>query len=248
MGLDIVLGFVILSSAIRGWMRGFLLQGIRLAGLIGCVFAAAPVRDYVRPHVAPHLASIRPDLLDRMLWWAAAAATYVVTTGIAILAVKMYRKRSFGLEEPNRTDQFAGFLLGAIKGTVFACFIAAGLQRFAVDRAKGIDWAEEQARTSHALAWDTQFRPAEKIWTAPPVQKLLAHVRENGLQPPAGAVPNGDPAALDPGALLPEALKQVEPVAAGARPPRLDLPNPEEDAIKDEFKRILGELDRVRGR
>src|SRR5580693_4907440 len=112
MGLDIALGIMVLLAAIRGWFRGFVLQSIRLGGLVGCVYAAAPVRDLVRPYVAEYLKSVKPELLDRLLWWSAAVIGYVLAVGLASLAVKMYRRRPFGEVEPNRTDQSAGFLLG----------------------------------------------------------------------------------------------------------------------------------------
>ena len=54
MGLDIALGIMVLLGAIRGWFKGFVLQAIRLSGLVGCVYAAGPVRDYAqigRAHV-----------------------------------------------------------------------------------------------------------------------------------------------------------------------------------------------------
>ena len=45
MGLDIALGLMILLGAIRGWFRGFVLQALQLGGLVGCVYAAGPIRD-----------------------------------------------------------------------------------------------------------------------------------------------------------------------------------------------------------
>ena len=73
MGLDIALGVMILLGAIRGWFRGFVLQAIRLGGLVGCVYAAGPIRDQARPHVVPLPGrSIPPPMLDRMLWWSSA--------------------------------------------------------------------------------------------------------------------------------------------------------------------------------
>src|SRR5579871_7036479 len=118
MGLDILLALFILAAAVRGWFRGFVIQAIRLAGLVGSVYAAAPIRDAARPYVGPYLPTMRPELLDRLLWWTGGIACYVVTVGLASLAVKMARRRPFGETEPSRTDQFAGFLLGGIKGTI----------------------------------------------------------------------------------------------------------------------------------
>src|SRR4051794_28680572 len=77
MGLDLALGAIVLLTAIRGWLKGFILQAIRLAGLVACVYLADPVRDLAKPYVLPHLPSIRPELIDRLLWWSAAAISYV---------------------------------------------------------------------------------------------------------------------------------------------------------------------------
>src|SRR4051794_40888407 len=110
MGLDIILGIVILVGAIRGWFRGFVLQAIRLGGLVGCVYAADPLRDFARPYVTPYLTAIPTYALDRMLWWSSAVVSYITMVGLASLAVKLYRKRPYGEPEPNRADQFAGLL------------------------------------------------------------------------------------------------------------------------------------------
>jgi hypothetical protein len=115
MGLDLVLGVIVLLAAIRGWLKGFLLQAIRLSGLVACVYVADPVRDLVKPYVVPYLPSIRPELVDRLLWWTAAAVSYVVLVGLATLIANYSRRRAFGLADPRRNDQYAGFALGAFK-------------------------------------------------------------------------------------------------------------------------------------
>src|SRR3954463_10624638 len=93
MGLDLALGVIVLLSAIRGWLKGFVLQAIRLAGLVLCVYSADPVRDQLKPHVLIYLPTIRAELIDRMLWWVSAAGSYVVLVGLASLAVKLYRRQ-----------------------------------------------------------------------------------------------------------------------------------------------------------
>jgi uncharacterized membrane protein required for colicin V production len=230
MGLDIILGLVILAAAVRGWFRGFVLQAIRLAGLVGSVYAAAPIRAEARPYVAPYLPTIRAELLDRLLWWTLAIVCYVVTVGLASLAVKMVRRRPFGEIEPNRTDQFAGFLLGGIKGALIVAFIAAGLQRHAVARVKGIDWAEQQAKESYALQWEAQYHPADRVWTSVPVQHFVAEVRRKGL--------------MTPGEALDAATEKDKPVQAAANnpPPRLGLELPRLDPDSPDFAR---EFDRA---
>jgi uncharacterized membrane protein required for colicin V production len=231
MGLDIVLGLVILAAAVRGWFRGFLLQAIRLGGLVGAVYSAAPLRDAARPYVNEYLPSIRPELLDRLLWWLAAILCYVVTVGLASLALKMARRRPFGEVEANRTDQFAGLLLGGIKGALVVAFVTAALQRNALERVKGIDWAEHQARDSYALEWETKYHPADRVWASAPVQHIVAEVRRKGLL--------GQPEDL-----LPGVEKPVQAASANG-PPRLGLSLPRLDPGSPEFVR---EFDRaVRG-
>src|SRR5262249_58625470 len=118
MGLDLAIGVIVLLTAIRGWLKGFILQLIRIGGLVACVYAADPVRDLAKPYVLPHLPSIRPELVDRLLWRSAAALAYVVLVGLATMIHGFSRRQAFGLAEPRRNDQYAGFALGAIKGLV----------------------------------------------------------------------------------------------------------------------------------
>ena len=74
MGLDVALGVVILIAAIRGWLQGFVYQAIRIGGLVACVYLADPVRDQAKPHVLRYLPTIQPEVMDRILWWVAAAS------------------------------------------------------------------------------------------------------------------------------------------------------------------------------
>jgi uncharacterized membrane protein required for colicin V production len=235
MGLDLALGVIVLLAAVRGWLKGFLLQAIRLAGLVACVYVADPVRDVVKPYVGPHLPSIRPELVDRLLWWSAAAVSYVVLVGLATLITHQYRRQAFGLAEPRRNDQYAGFALGALKGLVVALFLVAGIERFALERVKGIAWAEEQFQTSKALKWSAQFQPVPRIWASPPVQHFVNHVQRMGLKAPPSAAATSE-------------LKPLQ--AASSRPPRLLLPTTADaggdgfaisqalEALKDQLGRL----------
>jgi len=127
--------------AIRGWLKGFVLQAIRLGGLVACVFAADPVRDVSKPEILPYLPTIRPELIDRGLWWTSAVLSYVVLVGFASLAVKLYRRKPFGLEERNRSDQIAGSMLGIAKGFVLVAFLTAGIQQYALGHLQSLPWA-----------------------------------------------------------------------------------------------------------
>jgi len=217
MGLDIALGVMILLGAIRGWFRGFVLQVIQLSGLVGCVYAAGPIRDLAGPHVAPYLKTIDPSLLGRMLWWSSAVVSYIAIVGLGNLAVKLYRRRPYGEPEPNRADQFAGFLLATAKGAVVAAFLLGALDRHVLTHvkafAKQVPWAADQLKDSRALTWHEQYKPADRVWSAPPVQMFVAHVRQMGVDDPRPAGESKSPEA------------DATPVqTAASRPPRLDLP------------------------
>ncbi len=235
MGLDIALGIMVLLGAIRGWFRGFVTQAIKLGGLVGCVYAADPIRDYARPYVLPYLTNIPQNLLDRMLWWSAAVLGYIVMVGAASVAVKLYRKRPYGEPEPNRADQFAGLLLAGGKSAIVAAFLVASIDKYALTWIKQTNWATDMTNASTVLSWNEQYHPSEKIWTAAPVQHFVAQVRQMGIADPS--VPEGRP-SLEIGTL---------PVEANAtRPPRLDLPtlDPRAADFTEKFDEELRKLNR----
>ncbi len=181
MGLDITLGVVVLIAAVRGWFKGFLRQAIPLGALVGCVYAADPVRDLVRPHAAGYFPSIGPEILDRLLWWSSAVLSYVLMTGIGLSILKSMKRRTYGEPEPNRADQGAGFTLGALKGAIVASFLAAAVAKYGPPYFATTPFAEEQTKTSRAMEWSVQFRPAEKLWESVPVQAFVARVKNRGV-------------------------------------------------------------------
>ncbi len=181
MGLDLALGVFVLIWAIRGWFKGFLLQAIDLAALVGCVYLADPVRDQIRPFAKEYLPSIQPEVLDRLLWWSSAVLSYVVTSGVARMIVKARRKSPYGDPEPNRGDQGAGFALGAAKGLIASAFLASAIVKYAPGYVKPGGVVEEQAKASKALAWSAEYQPADRIWSSTPVQSFVAHVRRRGF-------------------------------------------------------------------
>ena len=191
MGLDVALGVVVLIAAIRGWLQGFLYQAIRLGGLVACVYLAAPVRDQAKPHVAAYLPSIRPDLVDRLLWWVAASVAYIVIVGVATLVLKMTKRPEVPGMPPQRSrnDQFAGFLLGIAKGAVIGAFLVGALDAYGMKQIESIPWAEKQAKGSMALKWNTQYHPAARIWESAPVRHLVNHINRMGLEGPQETVP-----------------------------------------------------------
>ncbi len=206
MGLDLALGGILLLSGIRGWFKGFIMQAIRLAGVVGCVYAAAPMRDAIRPRVIAHFSAIKPDLADRILWWVCGFVCYFLMVGVASLLVNLSRRKTLGEPEPNYNDHFAGFLLGLIKGTLVAAFLVAAVQKYALAHLKSIPWAEQQVTASKALEWNEKYQPATKVWESRPVQHFVNHIQKMGIQP------------------ADDAKSESAPVASADRPPQLSLP------------------------
>ncbi len=191
MGLDLALAVVVVTAAFRGWFQGFLIQIVRIASLIACVYLADRVRDYAKPYVVPYLATIQPDLVDRLLWWVSAVVTYIVLVAASMLVIKMTRRPVIpGISEPGRNDQFAGFLVGTIKGAVIAAFLAGGIERYGADQVKMVPWAGEQVKASWAMQWTVAYQPVPRIWASRPVRHFVNHVTRMGIQKP------GDPSQL----------------------------------------------------
>ena len=221
MGLDLGLGVIILMAAYRGWVQGFVSQAVRIAGLISCVYLAEPVRDYAKPYVFPYLPTIQPELVDRLLWWVSAVATYVVLVGLVTLIIKMTRRPEIpGIRESGRNDQFAGFLVGAAKGLIAVAFLTAGVQKYASKHLGVLPWAEEQVKTSWAFKWNEQYQPVSRIWESTPVKHYVAQIHRMGLQDPAGP---SQPATGDQPTDNPL-------VHTASRAPKLELPGADGDA------------------
>ena len=182
MGLDIALGAIVLIAALRGFYKGFVLQAVGLAGLVGCVYAADPLRDLGRPYARQYFPKIDGDILDKLLWWAAALVAFLVTTGIASGLVKLARRPKYGLEvEPNRGDQGAGFVLGAAKGVLVVAFALWGIAAYEDHAGKVGGFVEKQVTTSKALELHRKFKPADKVWRTPAVQAFVTRIKSRGL-------------------------------------------------------------------
>jgi uncharacterized membrane protein required for colicin V production len=228
MGLDLTLGVIILLAALRGWLKGFVSQAVRIAGFIACFYLADPVREQVRPYVLGKMPTLDAGLLDRILWWVAALVSFIVLVGLTTLAIQLTRTPPPpGTPPSRRDDQFGGLLLGTAKGLLVAAFLAAAVEKYGTEIARNFAWAERQTTGSYALKWTAQYQPAPRIWAAPPVRCFVEHIQRNGLNGPIEA----------------EAQKQVArqtSVDAEARGqlPRLDL-TPAEAPLPDAAPRAL---------
>ncbi|WP_169977186.1 CvpA family protein [Tautonia rosea] len=263
MGMDVILSAMVLIAALRGWFRGFFAQAIRIGGLIGGIYLAAPLRDLARPIVAARLTSMSPDLLDRLLWWVALVVAFVVLTGVATAIVMASRRRiardrsASGVAGPShRGDQSAGALLGAAKGAVVVAFLVAAIQPYTPDYVASGGWVGEQVETSYVLALSARYEPARRIWDAEPVQALVSHVRQMGLgASDADADADSDDAPNDSRRAF--AVDSSEPESQARAPARRPAPlaveaKPSADGPKDlqsaldEVRRDLEKLDALR--
>ncbi len=222
MGLDLTLGVIILVAALRGWLKGFVSQAVRIGGFIACFYLADPVREQVRPYILGKLPAIEAGLLDRILWWVAAVVSFIVLVGLTNLAIQLTRTPPPpGAPQSRREDQYGGLLLGTAKGLLVAAFLAAAVEKYGAEIAHNFSWAERQTTGSYALKWTAEYHPAPRIWAAPPVRRFVEHIRRNGLK----------------GTTEAEVEKQVATQTsvdgeASGRLPRLDLP-PAEAALPD---------------
>ncbi|MDG3006380.1 CvpA family protein [Paludisphaera mucosa] len=242
MGLDLTLGAVVLIAAFRGWLRGFVSQAVRIGGFVACFYLADPVRDQARPYVLARLPKVDPALMDRILWWASAAASYIVVVGVVTLALKMARRPdATGKVDLRRDNQFAGFLLGTAKGVLTAIFLVAAVEKYAQDLGGRVEWANRMTVDSKALAWNRKYEPAPKIWDSPPVRRFVEHIQRNGLgKLPAEPVLTDAPAGQVAEAILPEPERIT---------PRLEIPGdpaPQASSNLDIDPEVLVDLERFK--
>lgn len=229
MGLDVALGIVILLAAVRGWLKGFLHQVVRIGALIACVFLADPVRSEARPHVAPFFPSIQPAMLDRILWWLACGLTYMILVGAASLLIALARRPDeTGVVPAMPNDRFAGFILGAAKGLLVAILIAAGVQKYALSQLRAVPWAAGQIEGSKALAWNELYRPVPLIWESSPVRRFVARIQQMGMPEAVAAGTSAGPtSSATPPAAAPAAGRVADRAATAAktdqRTPRLSV-------------------------
>lgn len=249
MGLDVALLIVVLIAAIRGWLHGFVYQAVRLGGLVACVYLADPVRNQGKPYILRYLPSIPTEVMDRILWCVAAAASYVVLVGATTLFLKMTKRPEIPGVPPQRSrnDQFAGFLLGTAKGLLVAAFMTHVIQAYALKQVEAVSWAKDQSRSSLALKWDGQYHPAARIWALVPVQHFVNHIQRMGDTPssPAGLHEDGQSRPVVQTASRTEAESPSpvstsdDPQGAPPAPPESkDAPAPSFDA---DLQRIIDE-------
>jgi uncharacterized membrane protein required for colicin V production len=229
MGLDLALGVIVIAAAIRGWLKGFMSQAVRIGSFITCFYLADPVREQVRPYVTPKLPAIDSALMDRILWWAAAVLSYIMLVALCTLSIKlMQTPPPPGAPKSSRENRYGGLLLGTAKGLLIAAVLGAAVQKYGTDLARLVPWAERQTEGSYALKWTAKYQPVPRLWATPPVRRFVEHIQSNGLKPP----------------LEGEQEKQVAErtetdAEAPDSPPKLEL-TPEANVVPDTAAQALG--------
>lgn len=181
MGLDIALGVLVLLAGIRGWFKGFVRQAIPLGALVGCVFLADPLRELARPYATSYFPKFNAEVLNKILWWTSPVVAYVATSGVALMIVKSFRKKTYGEPEPNRADQGAGFTLGVAKGLIVTSWFASLIGVHGPKVYPQAPFAEKQAKESKAIEFAEQYHPAETLWKSKPVQIVVERVKTRGI-------------------------------------------------------------------
>lgn len=214
MGLDLVLGAIVLLAAVRGWFRGFTSQAVRIVSFIACFYLAGPIREEIRPYIVPRLGAIDPALVDRIFWWVSAVIGYVLMLAFLSLSIKMMTvPPEPGEPKIRKPDRFGGMLLGVGKGLIVAALLGAAVLKFSEDLARHVPWAERQTQGSIALRWTQQYQPVPRVWAAPPVRHFVEHIQRNGL----GHTIDAEPAKA-------VADRTAGDSTASNSLPRLDLP------------------------
>jgi len=236
MAIDIAAGVMILLASIRGLRRGFLAQAIGLAALIGCVYAADPLRDLALPYAQAKFPTIQAPLFAKLLWWVAAVLGFVVMAGLATTIVKLLKAKPYeGEPEKAPVDRGGGFVFGALKGAVVTAFLLWGLQAYEPAILKLGPWVEQQVTKSRVLMLSRTHHPAERLWHAVPVQAFVARVKSRGFWQRPSEEKEAEPASS-------EKRSDAEPVqAAVSRGPTLELPklDPASPEFLREFDRIM---------
>lgn len=111
---DIVLGGVLLISALLAYARGFVHEVLSVAGWIGAIFAAVYGLPYAKPYAR--------DLIPHEL--AADVAAGVVIFLVTLIVLSLLTRAVAGMVKAsalNMLDRSLGFLFGLVRGAVVVC-------------------------------------------------------------------------------------------------------------------------------
>ena len=113
-GVDIVVGLVLLISALIAWGRGFVHEVLSVASWIGAIFAT--IHGY--PHLKPYMRELitmelAADFVSGVLLFIVSLAVFSFVTGFIAKRVQE--------SALNTLDRSLGFMFGVLRGAVLVC-------------------------------------------------------------------------------------------------------------------------------
>lgn len=111
---DIVVGIVLLSSALLAYARGFVHEVLSVLGWIGAIFATIYGYPYAKPYARELIA------IDMVADLAAGVAIFIVTLVVLSLFTRGIA-RMVKDSALNILDRSLGFLFGIVRGAVIVC-------------------------------------------------------------------------------------------------------------------------------
>ncbi len=146
---DIVVGLVVLVSALLAYGRGFVHEVLSVGGWAGAIFATIYGFPYARPY-ARDLISLE-IVADIGAGVAIFAATLLVLSIITGYVSSRIRRSTL-----NALDRALGFLLGLIRGAVVVCLAYLGAQWYFQEPGKMPEWLAS-ARTASLMDQGAQL-------------------------------------------------------------------------------------------
>ena len=186
MGLDLVLGLIILIAALRGWFKGFTNQAVRIAGFIACFYLADPVREQARPYVLAKLPTHRsriagPDPLVDLRGRLVHRPGGIQHPGHPVDA----HCPGPGVPRSRRDDRFAGSSSARPRDCFSWLSWPRAFRNTAIDLAHNFPWTERQTEGSYALQWTDRYQPVPRIWSCPagpPVRRAHPAQRSEAIR------------------------------------------------------------------
>lgn len=220
-GFDIVVGAILLISALLAYARGFVHEVLSLLGWVG----AAVITLYGFPYVKPYARDLLPDM-PMIADLAAGAVLFVV----ALMTLSILSKAIAGrIRESalNALDRALGFLFGLARGALIVCLAYIGIEAM-LPKDKQPDWMRG-ARTMPAVeegaAWLRSLVPDE-------TSRSLGVQSTNADTAPISEKVDSVQKALESGEVLREMLSP-KPKAAD---------KPEQDGYGGQERRALDRL------
>ena len=167
---DIVVGLVLLVSALFAFARGFVHEVLSVAGWIGAIFASIYGVPLVKDRAIELMASIPnlpdwvpPDFVAPIL---AGSALFLITLVVLAMITRAVSK-TIQASAFNALDRSLGFLFGLLRGAVLIClaYIAVDwLYPLTEEPAAGVAAGEVEAEAEADAEADAEERPDRPQW------------------------------------------------------------------------------------